>query len=47
MGNNAGVVFHVKPWLHFDLDFFRADFKWNLGEEQVVYIANTGMTMTW
>jgi predicted porin len=47
MGNNAGVVFHVKPWLHFDLDFFRADFKWNLGEEQVVYIANTGMTMSW
>ena len=47
MGNSAGLVFHVKPWLHLDLDFFRADFVWYLGEKQVVYIANSGITFNW
>jgi Gram-negative porin len=47
MGNSAGVVFHLKPWFHIDLDLFRAHFAWYEGETQTVYIANTGVTMTW
>jgi hypothetical protein len=47
MGISGGVVYHVKPWLHLDADFFRADFQWFLGEEQVVYFGNAGMTFTW
>jgi hypothetical protein len=47
MGISAGVVYHVKPWLHLDADFFRADFEWFLGEKQVIYFANAGMTFTW
>lgn len=47
MGNSAGVVFHVKPWLHIDIDLFRAHFAWFLGETQTVYVANSGVTLTW
>ena len=25
MGISAGVVYHARPWLHFDVDGFRAD----------------------
>jgi hypothetical protein len=47
MGNSAGVVYHLKPWFHIDLDFFRAHFAWYEGETQTVYFANTGVTLTW
>ena len=54
MGINAGVVWHIKPWLHFDIDGFRADFRWygvateaRPGDRQVAYILNSGMTVTW
>jgi hypothetical protein len=47
MGNSAGVVYHVKPWWHLDIDGFRAQFAWFLGEEQVIYALNSGMTFTW
>ena len=43
----GGVVYHVRPWLHLDVDGFRAEAAWYLGEKQVVYIANSGMTLTW
>lgn len=44
----AGVaVFHIRPWLHLDVDVFRADFLWFYGDKQVDYIANAGMVMTW
>ena len=47
MGISAGVVYHVKPWWHLDVDYFRADFSWFLGEKQVVNIFNGGTTFTW
>jgi len=47
MGISAGVVYHAKPWLHLDLDFFRADFRWFLGEKQILNTVNGGMTFTW
>ncbi len=47
MGISAGVVFHVTPALHIDVDAFRAKAAWFLGEQQVVYAFNSGMTYTW
>jgi hypothetical protein len=47
MGISAGVVYHVRPWWHLDVDYFRADFSWFLGEKQVVNIFNGGTTFTW
>jgi hypothetical protein len=47
MGISTGVVYHVTPSLHLDLDFFRSQAHWFLEEKQVVYIANSGMTFTW
>jgi hypothetical protein len=53
MGINAGVVWHVTPLLHLDVDYFRADFRWYAttldarGESQVAHIVNSGMTINW
>jgi hypothetical protein len=47
MGISAGVVWHAKEWLHLDLDGFRADCRWFLGEKQVVNVVSSGMTFTW
>jgi hypothetical protein len=54
MGISGVVVYHMKPWLHLDLDYFRADFSWFgdpdrglPGEKQVVHVVNGGMTFTW
>jgi hypothetical protein len=47
LGINAGVVYHIMPFLHWDLDFFRAEAAWFLGEKQVLYVANSGMTYDW
>jgi hypothetical protein len=47
MGINAGVVYHWKPWIHFDFDYFRANFAWFLGETQHVDNYNAGVTFTW
>jgi hypothetical protein len=46
-GISCGAVYHVRPWLHIDLDLFRADVAWFQGEKQVFYVANTGMMLTW
>jgi hypothetical protein len=46
-GFSAGAVYHVKPWLHIDVDLFRASFAWFLGDKQVDYFANSGMMFTW
>jgi hypothetical protein len=46
-GINGGVVYHVRPWWHLDVDYFRADFAWFLGERQVVNTVNVGTTFTW
>lgn len=47
MGISAGVVWHVKEWLHLDLDGFRADCRWFLGEKQIINTLSTGMNLTW
>lgn len=46
-GFACGAVYHVRPWLHVDIDLFRASFVWYLGQKQVDYIANSGMLFTW
>ena len=47
MGISSAFVYHVTPSLHVDVDVFRAQEAWFLGERQVVYFANSGMTFTW
>jgi hypothetical protein len=47
MGYNGGVVYHAAPYLHLNLDGFRAEAKWFYGEKQVVYATNAGMTFNW
>ncbi len=46
-GINASVVYHISPELHFDVDYFRADAEWWLGDRQVVNVVNSGLTLTW
>jgi hypothetical protein len=46
-GINGGAVYHFTPNLHFDLDYFRAQAKWYLGEQQVIHAFNGGMTFNW
>ncbi len=46
-GISAGVVYHARDWLHFDVDFMRADAKWSLGERQQINFYNAGTTITW
>jgi hypothetical protein len=46
-GLSASVVYHLRDWLHLDLDIFRADFRWYYGEKQVVTFVNAGPTVTW
>jgi len=47
MGINGGVVYHVRPYLHLSLDYFRAQFAWFLGETQNLNVASAGTTFTW
>jgi hypothetical protein len=47
LGLSAAVVYHVSDNLHFDFDYFRASFAWQLGEKQVVNFFNSGLTATW
>jgi hypothetical protein len=52
MGINAGIVYNLTPFVHFDLDFFRAQASWYgangfPAEKQVVYVANSGMMVNW
>lgn len=47
MGINAGVVFNLSPNLHFDLEYFRAQAKWWLGEQQILHSVASGMTVSW
>ncbi len=46
-GFSGGAVYHVRPWLHIDVDLFRASFAWFLGDKQVDYFVNSGMMFTW
>ena len=47
MGINAGVVYNVTPSVHIDLEYFRAEAKWWLGEKQVLHSGATGLTFNW
>jgi len=52
IGINAGIVYNVSPFMHLDLDFFRAQADWYgangfPAEQQVVYVGNGGMTVNW
>ncbi len=47
MGINAGVVYHLSPAVHLDLDYFRATAKWYLGEQQIINAVNGGMMVSW
>jgi hypothetical protein len=47
MGTNAGVVFNMTPNVHFDLEYFRAQAAWWLGEKQVLNTGDFGMTFNW
>jgi hypothetical protein len=47
MGINGGVVYNATPNLHFDLEYFRAEGKWWLGEKQVLHSAAFGMIFNW
>jgi hypothetical protein len=46
-GINAGAVYNLSPNLHFDLEYFRAQAKWWLGEQQVLNSFAAGMTVNW
>jgi len=48
MGISAGLAYHFADQLHLGLDFFRADYRWYLGEtKQIVNFVNVGMTVQW
>ena len=47
MGINGGIVYNVTPNLHFDLEYFRAEARWWLGEQQVLHSGAFGMTFNW
>jgi hypothetical protein len=47
VGLSAGAVYHHTDWLHFDVDYFRAQFSWYQGEKQAVNVLNAGATLTW
>ncbi len=47
MGVNAGIVYNMTPNLHWDLEYFRAEDKWFLGEQQVLNCGAAGMTFNW
>lgn len=47
MGINGGVVYNLSPNLHFDLEYFRAEAKYWLGEQQVLNAFSSGMVVNW
>ena len=47
MGISGVLVYHYSPKLHFALDYFRSDVRWQLGEKQLMNSFNIGSTLTW
>jgi predicted porin len=47
MGINGGIVYNVTPNLHVDVEYFRAEAAWFLGEKQVLNCAASGLTFNW
>jgi hypothetical protein len=47
-GISGGVVYHAGDHLHFDVDYFRADFRWQLADQkQILNFVNAGCTFDW
>lgn len=46
-GYSGALVYHFSSYLHFALDYFLADAKWQQGEKQLVHSMNVGTTLTW
>lgn len=47
MGVSAVVVYHIAPYLHAALDYFRSNTNWWAGEFEGVNSFAAGMTLTW
>jgi hypothetical protein len=47
VGIDMGVVYNLTGGLYFDLDYFRMQADWYLGEKQVVQVLNCGMGFGW
>jgi len=48
LGFSGGLVYHIADNLHFDIDYFRADFRWQLAErKQIINFVNSGLTFDW
>jgi hypothetical protein len=47
IGYSAGVVYHLGPSVHYDVDVLRGAASWYLGERQVFTFVNAGVTATW
>jgi hypothetical protein len=47
VGLDVGVVYNPTGGLYFDLDYFRMQADWYLGERQVVHVFNCGMGLSW
>ena len=46
-GANAGIVYNMTPNIHWDIEYFRAEDKWFLGEQQVLNCGAFGVTFNW
>jgi len=46
-GYSGVFVYHYSPRLHFALDYFLSDVRWQQGEKQLVHAVNVGTTLTW
>jgi hypothetical protein len=47
VGVDLGVVWQLIGGLYFDLDYFRMQGDWYLGEKQVLHALNGGMVLGW
>lgn len=46
-GYAAALVYHAANWLHLDVDYMYADFRWTLKDSQKISFINAGPTITW
>ena len=47
LGASLAIVYHISDRFHFDVDAFRASYRWYLGQKQDVNFVNAGFTMVW
>ena len=46
-GYSGVLVYHLSSHIHFALDYFLSDVKWQQGERQLVHAMNIGSTLVW